>query len=127
MPPMSEPGCSTQYRTLGRCSTNRERSAWKTMFMLPARSISPSNGSPTSLATWLRPPSAPSTYFARMAYSCPDSRSRTVTVTPASSCTSDTYSVSNRIRLPRAAAWPTSIGSSSVCGRSQFFDGLARV
>jgi len=66
MPPMSEPGCSTQYRTLGRCSTNLVRSAWKTMFMLPAMSIWPSNGRPTSCATWLRPPSAPMTYRARM-------------------------------------------------------------
>ena len=30
MPPTSAPGCSTQYRTLGRCSTRCERSAWKT-------------------------------------------------------------------------------------------------
>ena len=95
------------------------------MFMLPAMSIAPSNGSPTSRATALRPPSAPMTYFARIVDSAPDTRSRTVTVTPSSSCSRPTYSVSNRIRLPRAAACPIRIGSRSVCGMSAFGEGLA--
>ena len=95
------------------------------MFIEPATSIWPSNGSPTSAATALRPPSAPITYFARMSYSLPVTRSRTVTVTPSSSCTSRRYSVSNRIRLPREAACPTTIGSRKVCGMSQLGDGLA--
>jgi hypothetical protein len=40
---------------------------------------------------------------------------------------SPTYSVSNRIRLPREAACPTMIGSSSVCVMSQRYEGLASV
>ena len=42
MPPMSEPGWSTQYRTLGRCATLALRSAENTMFIEPATSICPS-------------------------------------------------------------------------------------
>jgi len=93
--------------------------------MLPARSISPSKGSPMSAATWLRPPSAPITYLARMPNSAPVTRSRTRTLTPSSSWVRLRYSVSKRIRLPREAACPMMIGSSRVCGRSQLGDGLA--
>ena len=58
MPPIVAPGWSTQYRTLGRWPTSSVRSAWKTMFMLPATSIWPAIGRPRSATTWLRPPSA---------------------------------------------------------------------
>ena len=90
-------------------------------------SIAPAIGSPMSCATLLRPPSAPIRYFARIWYVSPDNRSRTVAVTPSSSCSSDTYSVSNRNRAPRLAAVLTRMGSNSVCGRSQGRVGLASV
>src|SRR3954452_6003786 len=35
MPPTSAPGCSTQYKTDGRSATRWDRSASKTMLMLP--------------------------------------------------------------------------------------------
>lgn len=59
MPPIWAPGRITQYRTLGRWATCRERSALKVMFMLPALPLCPEIGSPTCSATLLRPPSAP--------------------------------------------------------------------
>ena len=111
MPPTLEPGCSTQYRTLGRCSTRCVRSASSTMFIEPAQSMTPSDGRPMSCAICERPPSAPMRYFERIVYSLPVRRSRTVVVTPSSSCTWERYSVSKRTREPRSAAWPMRIGS----------------
>ena len=74
------------------------------MFMLPATSVCPSNGSPSCSAITLRPPSAPIRYFARISYVAPPTRSSTGAVTPSSSCTRQRNSVSNRTCVPRSAA-----------------------
>jgi hypothetical protein len=101
-------------------------SAVKVMFIDPAMSIRPSMGSPRSAATVAdRAPSAPIRYLARTGYVRPVSRSSTRAVTPSSSCVWERYSVENRVRAPRAAAFLTRIGSRYVCGMSQFQDGEA--
>jgi hypothetical protein len=95
--------------------------------MLPPTPIWPRKGRPMSSATWLRPPSAPMTYRARMSYSSPRSRSRTCTVTPSLSCCRERYSVSKRTFAPRLCALCSSTGSIRSCGMSQIRDGLAAV
>ena len=71
-----------------------------------------------------RAPSAPTRYFARTAYSRPESRSRSATVTPSASCSCDRYSVFIAIDAPRKAASLTSTGSMKVCGMSSMGHGL---
>src|SRR5690349_3507609 len=115
MPPTLDPGWMTQYRTEGRPATYWLMSALKVMFIDPAMSIAPSYGRSMSVATCERAPSAPIRYLARIGYTTPVSRSRTDTVTPASSCECDTYSVENRVWVPRAVAFLTRIGSRYVC------------
>ena len=125
IPPIRAPGDMTQYRTLGRWATSVDRSALKTMFMLPATSAWPPNGSPSCSAITLRPPSAPTRYFARISYVEPSSRSCTVAVTPSASCSNERNSVLKRSRDPRSPAARTRIGSKYVCGRSMCRHGLA--
>lgn len=125
MPPTFAPGESTQYSAEGRCPTSRERSAVKVMFMDPAMSICPSSGRPMSAATCERAPSAPIRYLERMVCSVPVTRLSTLVVTPSSSWTWETYCTANCICVPRRVAWLTMIGSSRVCGMSQFSSGEA--
>ena len=66
-PSFSAPGCTIQYRTDGRYSTNRLRSASKMMCSAPPTAPGPSNGRSRSAATLLRAPSAPTRYFERIA------------------------------------------------------------
>ena len=98
-----------------RCSSSRRRPS------------APRRAGPTSRAIWLRPPSAPITYLATIcvlgARRCGRERGPS---TWSSSWVSPRYSVSKRIREPRAAAWPTRIGSSSVWGRSQCVRGACQ-
>ena len=86
-------------------------SALKVMFMDPAMSMAPSNGSPMSAATFERAPSAPMRYLARIVYSVPVMRSRTCTFTPSSSWVCERYSLENRDWVPRAVALRTRMGS----------------
>ena len=89
------------------------------MFIEPATSISPRIGRSRSAATAERAPSAPTRYLLRIPYVVPVSRSRTVVVTPSASWTWETYSVENRLCVPRTVALRTRIGSRYVCGMSQ--------
>ena len=67
MPPTSEPGCSTQYRTLGRCSTRWTGRPRTRCSSSPHGPSAPSDGRPMSCGDLrLRPPSAPIRYFARI-------------------------------------------------------------
>ena len=126
MPPTLAPGCMTQYSTLGRCATYRERSARNRMFIDPPTPILPSNGRPACSATRLFPPSAPTRYFERIVMSLPVSRSRQVVVTPSASCTWVRYSVLILGCAPREQAVLKRIGSMKVCGRSFISQGLER-
>ena len=105
MPPMSAPGCrpSTGRSAGARRSATGRRG--RRCSSTPRQSISALHRQPDVLRD-LRAPAvgADQVLRADLVAARRSTRSRTVTVTPSSSWTSERYSVSKRIRLPRAAA-----------------------